>query len=130
MHNAWWHALNTVGSSATNDCKHISDAAGAAVNAVQRLGWGFPSATTVMRCDGVMLDMHVVCPKQLLLHAARDLKAFEAGESSLASYIGGPPDLEPLRSVIGPRMFNESAARASLRALGEGGWLVVAGTFA
>ena len=91
MHNAWIHATHTVGSSETNDCKKVSDAAEAAANTVQRLGWGFPSACSVMRCDGMVLDLHVVCPKQLLHHAQRDLRRFEAGESSLAGKIGALP---------------------------------------
>jgi hypothetical protein len=52
--------------------------------------------------------------------ASRALMHLEAQSSSLASRIGGPPDLEPLKGFLhtqrGPKVG------ASLRALGEGGW--------
>ena len=47
----------------------------------------------------------------------------EAAASTLATKIGGPPDLRPLKAFLGSkRAKSNGAASGSLRALGEGGW--------
>ena len=46
----------------------------------------------------------------------------DAESSEMAKRIGGPPDLEPLASIVKGKAFSESPAMQSLRAMGEGGW--------
>ena len=70
--------------------------------------------------DGTLLCMDVMAPKDVRLLANRALMALEASRSSLATRIGGPPDLEPLNRFLNGQRGTKVSA--SLRALGEGGW--------
>ena len=67
-----------------------------------------------------MLNLHEVAPRDIQLLASRSLMHVEASKTSLAERIGGPPDLEPLRSYL--HTIRRTKAAASLRSLGEGGW--------
>ena len=57
-----------------------------------------------------------------MLHANDDCRRLDAGSSSLATRIGGTPDLEPLRNLITSKRARGTPAAGSLAALGEGGW--------
>ena len=86
-----------------------------------RIGWKSPSPRRFINADGVLLDLDQVCPLQVKLHAEDDILRAEAASSTLATRIGGPPDLEPLRNFITSKKVRGTRAASSLAALGEGG---------
>ena len=94
--------------------------AGAMVASARRIGWQIPSPHHLQMEDGTLLNLNQVAPRDVQLLASRALLHVEAQKSSLAKRIGGPPDLEPLRSFLQGKRGTKIAA--SLRALGEGGW--------
>ena len=95
---------------------------GAMVASALRIGWKCPSYRHFINASGDVLDLDVVCPMQIKLHALRDLRRVEASNSSMAVRIGGPPDLEPLHDYLATSRMRTSPAAGALRALGEGGW--------
>ena len=68
-----------------------------------------------------MLDLDEVCPAVVQLHAERDYELLQAKNLAMARRLGYLPNLDPLAEVIGSKT-SSSAARESLRALGEDGW--------
>ena len=116
---AWQRAHTLIGTSQT-PFRHVAGPGGAALASCMRIGWRLPRYDTIIKADGSLLDMTIVCPMQIRLHAARDLRRTEAEASSLAMKIGGPPDLEPLSDFLAQRKVASSPAASSLRALGEG----------
>ena len=92
MTKAWKLALPTVGMSA-RPFSAITGPAGAFVASAMRVGWEVPSPSMILTQRGELLDLDVVCPKQLLKLAQKDLRELEAASSSTAKRIGGPPDL-------------------------------------
>ena len=85
-----------------------------------RIGWKVPSPFHFIMGCGTLLNLHDIAPRDVQLLANRSLMHVEAVSSSLAARIGGPPDLEPLRSFL--HSIRRTKAAASLRSLGEGGW--------
>ena len=71
--------------------------------------------------QGDVLDLLLVCPVQIRLHALNDVRRVEAITSSLAARVGGAPDLEPLFDYLATSRIRASPAAGALRALGEGG---------
>ena len=65
--------------------------------------------------------MRKMCPLDVTAYAKEALAAIEAASSTLAAWIGGPPDLEPLCDHVKKKGVSAVAA-GSLRALGEGAW--------
>ena len=96
--------------------------AGAMIASCMRIGWKSPSPKHFINASGVLLDLGLVCPLQIKLHAVDDSMRREAANSSLARRIGGRPDLEPLRQFITSRKVRGTAVAGSLAALGGGGW--------
>ena len=117
----WQKAHSTMAGRAM-PFRNVKGPGGATLASCMRIGWKFPSPTKVIKKDGSWLDMQSVCPMQIRLHALSDLSSIEAESSSLASRIGGPPNLEPLCDYLATKKMRESPAAGSLRALGEGGW--------
>ena len=71
----------------------VSGPAGAMIASCMRIGWKSPSPRYFINASGVLLDLDVVCPMQIKLHANDDSLRSDASISSLAARIGGPPDL-------------------------------------
>ena len=117
----WQQAHSTMAGRAM-PFRNFKGPGGATLASCMRIGWKFPSPTKVIKKDGSWLEMQSVCPMQIRLHALSDLSSIEAESSSLASRIGGPPNLEPLCDYVATKTMRESPAAGSLRALGEGGW--------
>ena len=117
-----WQRARTLMASSPTPFRHVAGPGGAMLASCRRIGWRWPRYDVILRADGSPLRMNLVCPAEIRLHAARDLRAIEAANSSLAKRIGGPPDLEPLGDFLATENVSNSPAAASLRALGEGGW--------
>ena len=121
LSKAWRTALPAV-SSASNAFQAVTWPAGAFVASAKRIGWRIPAAHVVIGRRGQQFDLKQVCPKLLLKHAERDLRILEAATSTSAARIGGAPDFEPLRDYLASKKGKEMPGRASLKAMGEGGW--------
>ena len=117
----WQRAQCVVGVS-QRPFGQVCGPAGATIASCMRLGWKSPSPRHFINADGVLLDLDFLCPLQVKLHAEDDCLRAEAASSTLATRIGGPPDLGPLRSFITSKKVRGSPAASSLAALGEGGW--------
>ena len=109
------------GGSADRPFQTVKGPAGAVLASATRLGWRVPSAFAFVNREGIVLDLHDVCPAEIGAHAARDLAAVEAAECTLARRIGGPPDLEALTDYLSSSAARNSTSAGFLRALGEGG---------
>ena len=117
-----WQKAHSLIAGNASPFRHVAGPGGAMLASCLRLGWKVPRYDVVMKRDGTMLDLTIICPMQIKLHALQDLRRSEASSSSLAIRLGGPPDLEPLSDYLATRIMARKPAAASLRALGEGGW--------
>ena len=81
-----------------------------------------PAYSHLIDSNGDTLNLHQVCPNEVMKRAKEALMRRDAANSDLAKKIGGPPDFEPLRQFLRTRAARRSPAAASLRSLGEGGW--------
>ena len=102
--------------------RHVIGPGGAMIASCMRIGWKCPSYRHFVNAGGDLLDLQLVCPMQVRLHALRDLRGLEGSNSSLAKRLGGAPDLEPLSDYLASSHVRTSPAAGALRALGEGGW--------
>ena len=119
MKEAWTHGLGTVGLS--TDCGKVYGAAGAAVIAINRLGWKFSRFDAVTTRSGTVLSLRAVSVTTLVKHARRQISDDFAEQSSWVKVLGGIPELAALGSVVGGKAKRTPGA-GSLRALGEGAW--------
>ena len=119
MRCSWKQAMINV-AGASRPFGQVCGPAGAMVASAVRIGWKVPSPFHFIMGCGTLLNLHDIAPRDVQLLANRSLMHLEAVSSSLAARIGGPPDLEPLRSFL--HSIGRTKAAASLRSLGEGGW--------
>ena len=117
---AWRRAMTTV-ALAERPFSQVTGPAGAMVASALRLGWKIPKPHILIDGAGTVLDMRKMCPLDVTAYAKEALAAIEAASSTLAAWIGGPPDLEPLCDHVKKKGVSAVAA-GSLRALGEGAW--------
>ena len=97
---AVWKNAHCLTAGRRSPFRHVAGPGGAMLASCMRLGWRCPSFDKILKKDGTSLDLTVVCPMQVRLHALQALRRHEAGKSSLALRIGGPPDLEPLSDYL------------------------------
>ena len=121
LHLVWKNAHCKVAISQV-PFRQVSGPGGAMIASSLRIGWKSPSYKHFINAAGDVLDLLLVCPMQIRLHALNDLRRMEAATSSLAVRIGGAPDLEPLFDYLASSGIRASPAAGALRALGEGGW--------
>ena len=119
MRVSWKQAMVEIGT-AQRPFAEVKGPCGAMVASALRIGWKVPSPFDFLLADGTLISLHKVAPREVQLLAQRALMHKEAGSSSLASRIGGPPDLEPLKAFL--HTIRRTKAAESIRALGEGGW--------
>ena len=117
-----WRRAHSLIAAKASPFRHVAGPGGAMLASCMRLGWKWPRDDHILKADGCLLHLGFVCPMQVKLHALHDLHRHEAGNSSLATRLGGPPDLEPLGDFLHSSKMRMSPASSSLRALGEGGW--------
>ena len=116
----WKRAIVDV-TAALRPFSNVAGSAGAYAASVGRLGWRMPSYRHLLLTNGTLIAIDSIAPKDLQLLALKALHDNDAMKSSLASIIGGPPDLTPLKTFVDKKGLGYQV-KESLRSLGEGGW--------
>ena len=81
-------------------------AAGSYFACLSHMGWTSPQFDRIftdefeLNGERTMINLTETCPRVVLMFASRRLSEMAAAASTLATKIGGPPDLEPLTEIV------------------------------
>ena len=117
---AWRHAIYTVYYDPKPFSKVVGPA-GAFIASILRMGWKSLEPSVLIDGNGNIMDLKLVSPISISIHAKAALTRVDGAASHLAARLGGIPDLEALKTCVNSKR-NSPPVAESLRALGEGGW--------
>ena len=91
MQAAWAKAKLVVGR-AEKPFAHLAGPVGATLASILRLGWSMPNRHTFKLADGLMIDMHDVCPVDVAKLATEAMTVRDGALSLIGQRLGGAPD--------------------------------------